>query len=263
MAEPRICVIGNSHAAAWRAGLNAGFAPERELRWDFFVAQGDLMRNTELRDTVIIPTAEETRRRVAAIVGPQTEIETRDYHCFVLVGLGISLVDAVEALRGFQLLGVETPAEDLRWLSRPCYMHLIKSLLRASTALHIAKLLRRVTDKPIFLVPQPYPSEAILRMGWWSRVAASGALGLAMACYRQAVEAIARELDCELLLQPESTLGRHSLTLESYAVDSVRLSADLAMKHPAEEPFHMNAAFGTVMLEAFAHPSHEHWSARA
>lgn len=88
MTKPRICVIGNSHAAAIRTGLDLMPALGAAAHFDFFAAQRDWMREMELQGDALVPTSEVTRDKIALHSGGMERIEARQYDHFLLVGLG-------------------------------------------------------------------------------------------------------------------------------------------------------------------------------
>jgi hypothetical protein len=250
MVKGRVCIVGNSHVAAWRGGLDLMPQLAGRYTFDFFAAQSDLMRDVELRGSTLAPSSEVTRRRMAMVSGGKSEIPLAEYDHFLVVGLGFNLVKPIEVLRGFQIHGfpVEAGEEALPYLSRPCYEALIASVQRYSTAAHFVRMLRKATHGRIVLVPQPLPSESILRAPHWRRLVVNGLFAHVVALYEKHAEDLARELSAELLMQPADTLTKDSLTQVGFSHGSVRISSDMATKHPENEPYHMNANFGGVML---------------
>lgn len=250
MPEKRVCIIGNSHVAAWRVGM--ALVPEWMSACDteYFAGQSDLMRHIELCDRVLVPTSELTRRRMKIVSGEKTEIALDDYSHFVVIGLGLNTVDPVETLREFGLPPFQEAAADgAPLISKAAFAALVESLARRSTAACIAGLVRKVTDARMVLVPQPYPSETVLNVPHWKRLGDAGALGCAAELFRASAAKVAKELRCELLLQPSATVVKGHFTDKRYSTGSVRLGTE-SVEHPDAEPFHMNAAFGAEMLRS-------------
>lgn len=252
MAKHRVCIIGNSHAAALRVGLDLVPELNEKLTIDFFAAQSDLMREMELRGTVLVPTSELTKRRMSIVSGGKAEIETADYTEFVIVGLGFNVLDAVNALRQYRLHGFQGKGEEAApYISRACFAALIESVLRASTAVYFARLLRSASRARIVVIPQPYPSADILKGGIWKQAAESGLLTYVAQQYEDIARRLAKGLQCEILFQPSGTLLQDGITQAKYSVDSVRLGADMSIKHPPGEASHMNAAYGAELLKQY------------
>lgn len=250
MPDKRVCIIGNSHVAAWRVGMDLAPEWESACHTEFFAGQSDLMRHVELRDGVLVPTSELTRRRMKIVSGEKTEIPLSEYTHFIVIGLGLNTVDPVETLRDFRLPPFQQPeAEAGPLISRPAFAALVESLARHSTAAYIAGLVRKASDAPVVMVPQPYPSETVLNVPHWKRLGDSGALAHVVALFRASAAKVAKDLRCELLLQPASTVVKGHFTDKRYSTGSTRLGAD-DVEHPETEPFHMNGAFGAEMLRS-------------
>lgn len=252
MVKHRVCLIGNSHAAALRAGLDLAPDLYDKLAIDFFAAQSDLMREMELQGTKLVPTSELTKRRMSLVSGGKQEIETADYTEFVIVGLGFNVLDVVNALRQYRLYGFQSKGDEtFPYISRACFTALIESKLRASTAVYFARLLRSANRARIVIIPQPYPSADILKGGIWKMAAESGQLAYVAQQYEAAARQLAKCLQCDILFQPASTLLQEGITQAKYSVDSIRLGADMSTKHPPGEASHMNAAYGAEVLKQY------------
>jgi hypothetical protein len=252
MAKRSICIIGNSHVAALRAGMELVPKLMKNFSLDFFAAQSDMLRELELKGTMLVPTSEPTRQRMSAISGGRSEIETSNYLHFVVVGLRFNFVEAVNVLRHYRLYGLNgTDGSTSPYLSRACFAAFIESKLRASTAVYLAGLLRKVSRGQIVLIPQPYPGADVLRGSIWKLAAGNGALTYAAQQYENIARRLANDLQFEVLFQPPGTLLQPGITQGKYAVDSVRLGNDMNARHPPGEAAHMNASFGAAVLRQY------------
>lgn len=253
MVKPRVCIIGNSHAVALRVGLDLAPELEEQFSFDFFAAQSDRMREIELRGTVFVPTSEITKRRMSIIAKGKTEIETTNYSHFVIVGLGFNVIDAVNALRRYQIHGFQGKDNAaVPYLSRACFAALIESLLRASTSAYFARLLRSINKASIVVMPQPYPSADILMQeAIWKKTAQNGLLSYVVQLYEDVARRVINDLQCEILFQSPSTLLQDGITQAKYAADSILFSRDMSTKHPSSESFHMNASYGAEILRSY------------
>jgi hypothetical protein len=249
MPSNRVCVIGNSHVAAWRVGLAQVPEWKEGGSITFFAARSDFMRHLELREGKLHPTSEVTSQWMRRISGGEAVIDIAAYTHFVIVGLGLNTVVPMEALRGFSVYEAEGAVEARRPLvSDACLAAMTRALVNRSTALHIAAMLRKATHAPVLVAPQPYPGEGILQEPEWLRASQSGALRYVTSVFRQVAERSAAELRCELLWQPEETVVGGGLTAARYSSGSVRLGLNPNAKHEADENLHMNALYGAGML---------------
>lgn len=255
MSKNRVCVIGNSHIAALRSGLDLMPELGTEFIVDFFAAQSDLMREMELQGTRLTPTSELTKNRMSVISGGKTQIETSDYTDFLIVGLGFNFLQAINTLRKYQLYGFQDGVEkNLPYLSRACLTALIEFSLRESTAMYFARLLRRVSKARIVVIPQPYPSEIVKQIScgrFWTYASDSGLLTFVCGLYKKCAKQVITSVDCEIIFQPSGTLAQEGITHAKYSIGSVRLGADKNHRHPLGEAFHMNAVFGTEVLKVY------------
>jgi hypothetical protein len=251
MAKHRVCIIGNSHAAALRSGLDLVPELNEKLAFDFFAAQSDLMREMELQGAVLVPTSELTKRRMSIVSGGKLEIKTADYTEFVIVGLGFNVLDVVNVLRKYRLHEFQGKGDEApQFISRACFEALIESMLRASTAVYFARLLRCASRARILVIPQPYPSSDILKDGIWKQAAESGLLTYVAQRYEDIARRLVEGLQCEIMFQPAGTLLQDGITQAMYSVGSGRLGAEKTQMHPSGEASHMNALFGAETLRA-------------
>ena len=260
MAKHRVCVIGNSHAAALRVGLD--LLPELNDRFvfDFFAAQSDLMRSMQLVGRKLMPTSEVTRQRLGAYSQGRTEIVIDGYESFLIVGMGFGIagpgfVRPFSALQKYQFFGFQnTEASSGGFISRPCFNALTESVLRNSTANYFAEMLKKEIGVPVYLSPAPYPSEDVLCTGakeFWLQSVENGAWRYAVEVYQDKAEKIAGARGYKLLFQPPETRTQDGFTQKKFSHESVRLSEALDVKHPPFEPYHMNGLYGQEMLRCF------------
>lgn len=250
-----MCVIGNSHAAALRAGLDISTDLSEKFTFDFFAAQSDLMREMELRGTALVPTSNLTRLRISQVSGGNVEIETTRYADFIVVGMGFNIVKVMNALDKFRLFGFNyNGSEDVPYLSHACLLALIRSILGGSTAIHLARLLRSTSNARIVMIPQSYPSEEILKgeqASTWNQAVSNGFLEYVAQRYEEIAKQVVADAGCDYLPQASNTLLPGPFTQAKFSINSVRLGADKNRKHPAGEPFHMNDLFGASVLKNY------------
>jgi hypothetical protein len=129
MTKRRVCIIGNSHVAALRSGLDLLPELDQGFTFDFFAAQSDLMRDMELKEKTLVPTAELTQGRMISVSGGKTHIETAEYTDFIIVGLGFNYLQATAVLKANQVFGYHGSGKRLPMISRPCLAALIAEYL--------------------------------------------------------------------------------------------------------------------------------------
>ncbi len=253
MSKRRVCIIGNSHVAALRSGLDLLPELDQGFTFDFFAAQRDLMRDMELKGETLVSTSELTKGRMRSVSGGKTCIDTAEYTDFIIVGLGFNYLQATAVLKKNQVFGYHGSSKRFPMISRPCLVALIAEYLNLSKAMFFARLLRSVSKARIIIIPQPYPSKDIKTNGkgdFWKSVAYSGLLTLITTMYEDVAKRIVDKAGCEILFQPVATLSQPGMTLAIYSVDSIRLGSTKNHTYPPGQASHMNSAFGAETLRA-------------
>jgi hypothetical protein len=234
---------------------------EATSHFDFFAAQRDWMREMKLQGALLLPTSDITREKIALHSCGMERIDADQYDHFLIVGLGFGIcgpgfISPFSVFRRYRIAGFDGLREETNsYISRPCLAALTESILRNSTALYLARLLRSVSDARIFVIPTPYPSEEILVSEderFWRRAVECGAWGYANALYTKMATQTAADTGCEILFQPDKTFAHNSFTKAKYSHGSIRLAADMDHVHPPSEFFHMNALYGAELLKSYA-----------
>ena len=115
--------------------------------------------------------------------------------------------------------------------------------------MHCARVLRRVTDKPIYLAWQAFCSESLFEIEWRAEqmqpILDNGDQAFVHKMMALS-EARLREEGFEILNQPEETLRDGVMTKAEFSRGSVlfRAEAENATAHRENDVFHMNSLYG-------------------
>lgn len=257
MSKRRICIIGNSHAAAISSGLELLPQLSEEFSFDFFAAHSNFMQEMELRDTLIVPTSEKTKQRWRVSSGGASEIDTSCYTSFLIIGLGFNALAAIYALRKYRLYGFHSNRDNATpFLSRACFEALMRSTLSSSPAMYFARLLSSKSNVQTVLIPQPYPSEEILNgehefSDFWNCGLKNGMVSYATQVYKDAAKRVTGDVGCELMLQPVNTLAQEPFTKSIFSLNSDLPNEQLG------DPYHMNKSFGAEVLKTYLDHFHQ------
>ena len=248
----RLCVVGNSHSGPWKLAWDEMSSQFPDVSIRFFAGPGKTLKYLEPVDGVLFSRDAELQRYLTLTGGGA--IRPDDYDMFCIVGCGVvmlPLVKLYESWRGESHQGSEGT---FQLVSDACFEAAARGMMSASHGLAICRNLRTLTTKPIYLVPQPMPSEAIVQRraikhaGWRMALEAGDDKALADLFARLLGEL--SQGDVAVLPQPASTLATPLLTHERFSRDSRHLfQPDEA--HPGNEYFHMNAEFGAISLGDF------------
>lgn len=256
----RLLVFGNSHAAclieAWRAG---GWPADWQMA--FFVRPGSGPSEHEVDGTTIRAATPDVLDLLGRLDQPATH-DLSEQDALLIVGGGVSLFSLVQILNVYDVLdwGGEIGRDGRPALTETVLRLALSEALLASSAGRLMAQLRAVpglADRPIHLLPQPFPSERALT----DRSAPAGA-GLrrmarhrqtarAAALFHEAAEDLARRFGARLHRQPEDTVTQHAFTSLAYTTEARRL-VNLSLPQRKNDILHANQAYGRRLLQALA-----------
>lgn len=222
----RICVIGNSHAAAIKEGWDRIAADHPGVAVQFFAAPGDNMDGLKLFEGRMVATEPLLAEFVTLSSGGQTEIRPEAHDLFLIVGLGL-----------------RPPKMDRR-LSAQVYRAVTSELSRC-LACRVAGMIRMVSEAPILMLPNPLPARQP------TPDETEGRLMRQEDCLRDVQSALGLN-GLQILRQPEETLSSGWTTDRRWSEGSSTLAGVIGMApgamHPDSEFNHMNADYGALWL---------------
>lgn len=249
MSKFHVCIIGNSHIAAVKqAWDNRAPRVSADLATTFFSAQVRLMEHLVLEGRVLVPTQDELAAKLHYTSGGTNVIDIDAYDAFVMIGSGFG----VDPLKFREIGGTAAhlpygPVEPL--LSERCYEAAMAEIQRDSMTIRLIKTIRGVADKPALIVAAPYLSERVLEEDFKDdrRFHDRGFLERYIPRCRAACEAVAGELDAEVVWQDEETVAMPGFTKLVYGLNPIRF----AMKGQKPRDFdrrHGNEDYGYLVL---------------
>lgn len=224
----KICVLGNSHVASLKLGLDKLSASQKNVEMVFFASRGGALGALRLEGHRLVPANDNLAKAIAHTSGGKSEVALDEYDAFLVYGLGFRL----------PVLG--------RNLSAAVSRQACRDTATASLNYRICTLLRRATDKSIHLGHEPQEAA-----GQKSHRASDGLP------YETVLEQMERELlgdGLKMVAQPRQTLADDWFTIPKFSAGSSRLDIGDAVSnelHPDADTKHMNADFGRMWLENF------------
>lgn len=256
----RLCIVGSSHVAMLM--LAEREAPTPGLELTFFAAPAGWIGDVEASGSILRAGSEGLRGRLDMIGAPH-EVDLDSFDGAVFVGETISAFSAVSLVRQHAVSGWPSaaplidkaggPADTVLkrpLMSRAAYMAALVATARDNLTGRLVAGLRRASDRPVVLVPQPFPAERILKSKdnpVFQRVRRAGD-GAALAESLDAARALAFA-DIPRLAQvpqPPETIIRQFFTRDDYARGAMRLSMDQAQ--PRDDVLHTGAAYGRLVM---------------
>lgn len=244
----KLCVIGNSHLAAFRIGLTKAPDLFPDLDVEFFGAKGVGLKALRVRDGRMVARSPKISEQLSMTSGGKTSIDPKAYDAFLIVGLNAgaaSLMKCARRHRTVQMVAKSTPSH---LVSDAMFDIAARELLEGAVFLQVVDQLRQiVADRPIVVAANPCPS--------WDIVAAepdpwadADLVGPRLAAiWEEKKRKVSADLGVEFVEQPDETLKNGFFTREEFAHGSVRLR--LTAEHEDGEFNHMNADYGLVYLK--------------
>lgn len=251
----RLCIIGNSHVAAFASAWKTLRERRPDLAITFFAARGALLAELVVRGGALEAKDPVLRKTLRWVSDGRSSIVAADYDEFWLVGLRFGVETIMPVYAGFR---ADSHAADPSRspVSDPAFAAAAAGLLRGSPAVDVYRKLRTITQSPVRLFPQPNPSIAALdardaRTAPFRLAARAGDATQLWRQYRDAREEIAVETGLTYRDQPDDTREGGIFTRAEHARGSVRLTPGLEREHQDRDTIHMNADFGALMLERY------------
>ncbi|WP_066704965.1 hypothetical protein [Celeribacter ethanolicus] len=258
----RLCVLGNSHMAAFATAAERDAARWPGMALDMFGAHGDALSRFEVQDGRFLSEDAEARARLAHLVG-RDAFALSDYDGFVVTGLHVSVFTFVRMFR--ELSSVDMPSvkgasnalEDGRPLASGAMLRAYgaERLMRTG-GIKLALMLRAATEVPVFVASQPRPSGRVRERGGtylgFSQLAARGDGGFVSDWFDRETEAFCASRRLKFIPQPAETVEEGLFTSESFLRGSVRLAKRKGLAHDDDDVLHANADFARLMVDQVA-----------
>jgi len=239
----KICVIGDSHIAAFMLGWRQIECEYPGTRFTFFGAPDPEMRNLTVSFGSLVLTTATLRRHIARTAS-NAEIRG-DYDVYLICGLQFNVFQSLPLYAKWR---AEVFAKDGRTpISDACFVRSLQGCLGGTLAVEMIGKVRQVTSAPIVLIPQPLPGEKSKRFMLLGNEKDNRGEECVAELFNIACRKLARDLDVQIVFQPEFTKNGPLHTKAIYSAGSIKFT-DLCTKHPQDEPKHMNADYGLVML---------------
>jgi hypothetical protein len=245
----RICVIGNSHLAALKKGMELASAKTLSSEFTFYGAPGKTLNSFGVKDGYLVTDDPAALKAIRITNGKDSVLRLSDFDYFAIVGLRFSilLITSVYAAHRTCQHAYKAGAQYL--VSDSCFNEAAFGALHGCLAVQLASKIRTATDTRIMICGQPMPSESFAqKFQWWRGLAKSGDSSELARIMENAGKSIPLK-NVTYVPQPPDTKANPVLTLASYSTGSLRLTKDMATAHSADDGIHMNAHYGARVLE--------------
>ncbi|WP_158964864.1 hypothetical protein [Chachezhania sediminis] len=260
----KILILGNSHTAMMIQAADDGLPPGMDVT--FLAKPGPGPEGLRLDGKTLVA---EDPDLIAFLdrTGMPRSVDLSAYDAVALVAMGITVYHAAGLVRGHALPGWPS-ADGIGALLKDDFQPLPRPLLSvpaATASLHalaegslsnrLLGMVRQATDRPVFVVPQPYPSAGLLTRTDRAQAlrdvhkAGDGAAIAALLAAAQA-RAVATVPDAHVLPRPEASVRHGFLTDPAWMRGSLRLGG--ATGHGEDDVLHANASYGRALFDLIA-----------
>jgi hypothetical protein len=246
----RYCFIGNSHLSALKLAWMARKPAANGLDVDMFGSLGESLEDTRVQNGRLVPTTSFVANYFK-ITGGANEIDLSRYSAFIVVGAGFAPARILGLYSRFRHAELNT--NEGRLLSQDCFAAAAAGLLRSSSAMHVASALRNATDKPVWMVPTPWPSELAVadpdpkNAASLKLAVAHGDQEQLLATFERSCETASKE-NIGVVHQPAETKASPILTQDVYSRGSIKFTEKLDEAHDKTDYLHMNRQYGEMLL---------------
>ena len=241
-----LCILGNSHMAAFKLAWEAIKQDYPDVRITFFGGIKGVVSRLHVEDGAIVPDNGRIRESLLWTSGGLDRI-TGDYDAFLLIGMGLSYERLVHMFKNHRLPDmIETLKHSVQPISEAYLRAASEDFYSASGAVQNVEHVHAITSAPVFYIPCPLVSERALddaSYAYWRFVKGRDYM---MNVYNSMLDRLRER--CTVVPQPEETVVDGIFTKGKYCVGAVRLEKGLDRAHDVRDYVHMNAEFGEISL---------------
>jgi hypothetical protein len=257
----RFCCIGTSHIGALKGGWDR-ISPEwPDVHIRFFGAPNyrveESLQFLTLEGRKIVPTAADVAGFFKMTSGGLSHIDLDAYDAFIVMG-GIGLAKPFDLYTLFRTDEQSHQPEHVL-VGAECLVEAFAGIFRSTLTYRLTTALAQLTGRPVFLVPEPRPSEALLaaqgsESPHWDvyikliQQLHANADHLPEARYYDAAVAAVRQRGVTVVDAPGEMIVDGIFTPHRFCRNSVWLQGHGYEKSPRNDFFHMNQDFGAGVL---------------
>lgn len=266
----RLCFVGNSHLGALKRAWNRIGSEFPDIEVSMFGAPGRSFRDLVMEGDKIVARGEKAGKSLRATGGSDV-IRLADYDALVVIGGSVSLLKLGKLVQGYVppfmnplLLGPVRKAGQADfearikafyrkkepWLvSRALFLEMLRAVQAQSHGAQLLASVSRARPMPLAQVATPYPSSALVELEPKNLISQLVKLGYGPLFADMVAQTLADILPkgAKLIRPPADLLVEGILTERSYSDGSMALREEKG-EHDEDDLFHMNEAYGEVML---------------
>lgn len=257
----KVCCIGSSHIATLKAGWDQIAPKWPGVEMTFFGSPNnrveESMQFLTLEGRRIVPTDAGVTKFFKLTSGGLGDIDLDAYDAFVVMG-GVGLTKPFGLYAHYRTDEQFHSAVNVL-ISAECLVESFVGIFRSSLPYRLTTALAQLTAKPVFLIPEPRPSESVLASSGsefptWDyyikliqKLVANGDHASEAHYYNAALQAV-RQPGVVMADVHADMIVNGVLTPSEYSKGSVWLQSKGYENSPRDDFFHMNGDFGARVL---------------
>lgn len=232
----KICIIGNSHLAALKLAIRDGLYQNDGLEIVFWGLHANRYGGIKYENGRLIGPD----RDIVLLVsdGKYETVAPDDFDALVFHGPAVNYTLLLQSVRRH--------SADLRSYSVAFLRDGVAEYLDKRLTCELIRQIRLTYKGRLLVSPLPMISEQSRALN------AQGVESAECALLDDILHGYFEQLGAEYIQQPEVTIVHNIYTAKEYCIDSVRLVAELNVKHPEDDCRHMNKLYGREVLRAIA-----------
>ncbi|GCA53201.1 hypothetical protein KGO5_05670 [Sinorhizobium sp. KGO-5] len=253
--QARLCILGNSHLAAFRDAWTEHSEKFPDLVPTWFGASRDQLGNMVARKGLLRPKTQRLAESLKWTSGGLEFIDPRNYDAFVIVGLGPSFTGASRIYRAFRTSAQSQDPRPRYLISQAAYHAALDGQVLSSVAFGLAGLLRSLTDAPIFVIADPLPAENALESrerALWSQLLATGDGARLLSQFLRLTTTRVQELPATFIEQPAQTRSQEMFSRDDFRRGAARMREDGDIAFTDEDYGHLGPQYGLILLRELA-----------
>lgn len=241
----RIACIGNSHLAAFKLGWEQISKHYPGLTLNFFGAPATAMRLLKVEGQRLVPTSDATRKGLRDTSGQ--EFIGNDYDAYILVGMGLGVVHIVNMLAHHRPPNLFKAGGNFHLISADLVLEARQHLVdRSSMVLNIERVRSINKNSPIYIVPNPVPTTAVLNLEDFQCWSDEDVLEDCQAYLDTAIERYCA--GARYFPQPRTTLHSRYLTKPEFSRGAMLLKNTGTRPVNTDDCWHLNTDYGSLFL---------------
>lgn len=247
MTPYRICIIGDSHVAAFKNGWDRIAPRYPHVEMSYFAKASTALMDMTHDDTWITLKRARDRRFLSEAFGYR-KLDTSRIDCFLCVGMMESSHALIKMQAEHKL--ARQCSFGRQYVSEAAYLAAYKDIFETSVLKHVVQELSQLDIETAFVTLDPRPSAEILQLERWSTPVYDAVISEGVG--RQLSGLVENFMQSVLpagfsyLPPPHGTLLENVLTKQEFSSGSARLHWD--KEHKSTDVKHMNAEYGMRVL---------------